>query len=110
MTEAMRCLAQGERRSSLIALKRDRQDEVGVLFSAFAGYRASLERSDALAREAELERQQLAAAAANMPVGLCMFDAERRLVLCNQSYADLYHVPEPLTRPGTPWIDLMRFR
>ncbi|TIV17890.1 MAG: diguanylate cyclase, partial [Mesorhizobium sp.] len=24
--------------------------------------------------------------------------------------ADLYHVPEPLTRPGTPWIDLMRFR
>ncbi|RVD54632.1 MULTISPECIES: EAL domain-containing protein [unclassified Mesorhizobium] len=110
VTEAMRCLAQGERRSSLIALKRDRQDEVGVLFSAFAGYRASLERSDALAREAELERQQLAAAAANMPVGLCMFDAERRLVLCNQSYADLYHVPEPLTRPGTPWIDLMRFR
>ncbi|WP_292325075.1 EAL domain-containing protein [Mesorhizobium sp.] len=52
----------------------------------------------------------MAAAAANMPVGLCMFDAERRLVLCNQSYADLYHVPEPLTRPGTPWIDLMRFR
>lgn len=45
-----------------------------------------------------------------MPVGLCMFDAQRRLVLCNQSYADLYHLPEVLTRPGTQWADLMRYR
>jgi len=110
VSEAMHRLTLGERRSTLVALKRDRQDEVGVLFSAFAGYRASLERSDALAREAELERQHLAAAAANMPVGLCMFDGQRRLVLCNQSYADLYHLPEVLTRPGTQWVDLMRFR
>jgi len=55
-----------------------------------------------LVREAELERQHLAAAA-NTPVGLCMFDAERRLVFCNQACADLYYLPEALTRPGTPW-------
>ncbi|WP_188394121.1 EAL domain-containing protein [Mesorhizobium sp. SARCC-RB16n] len=110
VSEAMHRLTQGERGSTLVALKRDRRDEVGLLFSAFAGYRASLERSDALAREAELERQNLAAAAANMPVGLCMFNAERRLVFCNQVYVDLYHLPETLTRPGSQWIDLMRFR
>ncbi|SFQ03269.1 diguanylate cyclase (GGDEF) domain-containing protein [Mesorhizobium sp. NFR06] len=110
VSEAMHRLTLGERGSTLAALTRDRRDEVGVLFSAFAGYRASLERSDALAREAELERQHLAAAAANMPVGLCMFDAERRLVFCNQAYADLYHLPETLTRPGSQWVDLMRFR
>ncbi|MDX8528253.1 EAL domain-containing protein [Mesorhizobium sp. MSK_1335] len=110
VSEAMHQLTLGDRRSKLVALKRDRRDEVGLLFSAFAGYRASLERSIALAREAELERQNLAAAAANMPVGLCMFDAGRRLVFCNQTYADLYHLPEPLTRPGSQWVDLMRFR
>ncbi|WP_278075608.1 EAL domain-containing protein [Mesorhizobium sp. WSM4884] len=110
VSEAMHRLTLGDRRSTLVALKRERRDEVGLLFSAFAGYRASLERSDALVREAELERQHLAAAAANMPVGLCMFDAERRLVFCNQAYADLYRLPETLTRPGSPWVDLMRFR
>ncbi|TPN29062.1 EAL domain-containing protein [Mesorhizobium sp. B2-3-3] len=110
VSEAMHRLTLGDRRSTLVAPKRDRRDEIGVLFSAFAGYRASLERSDALAREAELERQHLAAAAANMPVGLCMFDAERRLVFCNQAYADLYHLPETLTRPGSHWADLKRFR
>ncbi|WFP61640.1 EAL domain-containing protein [Mesorhizobium sp. WSM4904] len=110
VSEAMHRLTLGDRRSTLVALKRDRRDEVGLLFSAFAGYRASLERSDALVREAELERQHLAAAAANMPVGLCMFDAERRLVFCNQAYGDLYHLPETLTRPGSRWVDLMRFR
>ncbi|UCI33206.1 EAL domain-containing protein [Mesorhizobium sp. B4-1-4] len=110
VSEAMHRLTLGDRRSTLVAPKRDRRDEIGVLFSAFAGYRASLERSDALAREAELERQHLAAAAANMPVGLCMFDAERRLVFCNQTYADLYHLPETLTRPGSHWADLKRFR
>ncbi|MER8753287.1 EAL domain-containing protein [Mesorhizobium sp. M1050] len=109
-SEAMHRLTQGDRRSTLVALKSDRRDEVGLLFSAFAGYRASLERSDALAREAEQERQHLAAAAANMPVGLCMFDAGRQLVLCNQSYADLYNLPEALTRPGTQWADLMQYR
>ncbi|WP_318011317.1 EAL domain-containing protein [Mesorhizobium sp. ES1-4] len=110
VSEAMHRLTLGDHRSTLVAPKRDRRDEIGMLFSAFAGYRASLERSEALAREAELERQHLAAAAANMPVGLCMFDAERRLVFCNQTYADLYHLPEILTRPGAHWADLKRFR
>ncbi|MBZ9765326.1 EAL domain-containing protein [Mesorhizobium sp. CA6] len=110
VSEAMHRLTRGEHRSTLVALRKDRRDEVGILFTAFAGYRASLERSIALARDAELERQNLAAAAANMPVGLCMFDAGRRLVFCNQAYADFYRLPEALTHPGSRWADLMRFR
>ncbi|WP_071071036.1 EAL domain-containing protein [Mesorhizobium sp. LCM 4577] len=110
VSAAMHRLTQGDRASTLVALKSDRRDEIGLLFSAFAGYRASLERNEALAREAESERQHLVAAAANMPVGLCMFDAERRLIFCNQTYADLYHLPASMTRPGSHWADLMRFR
>src|SRR4051812_4060943 len=38
---------------------------------------------------------------ANMPHGLCMFDGDGRLVICNQSYADMYRLPQEAVRPGT---------
>ena len=37
----------------------------------------------------------------NMSQGLSMFDAEQRLVVCNERYAHLYGLPPELTRPGT---------
>jgi methyl-accepting chemotaxis protein len=37
----------------------------------------------------------------NMTHGLCMFDAEKRLVICNERYADLYRLPPELVKPGT---------
>jgi diguanylate cyclase (GGDEF)-like protein/PAS domain S-box-containing protein len=49
-----------------------------------------------------LERKtQLDLALNNMAHGLCMFDADRRLIISNQRYADMYGVPAELTRPGT---------
>ena len=41
----------------------------------------------------------------NMARGLSMFDAERRLVICNESYRALYDLPHALTARGTPWSD-----
>ena len=59
-------------------------------------------------RDAELARQRQAeqnarfdAALSNMPHGLCMFDAEKRLILCNAAYRRLYALPEWLCEPGT---------
>jgi diguanylate cyclase (GGDEF)-like protein/PAS domain S-box-containing protein len=37
----------------------------------------------------------------NMSQGLCMFDADTRLVACNRRYAELWGLPSDLTRPGT---------
>jgi signal transduction histidine kinase len=37
----------------------------------------------------------------NMPHGLCMFSAEKKLILCNLSYAQMYDLPVDLTAPGT---------
>jgi diguanylate cyclase (GGDEF)-like protein len=45
----------------------------------------------------------------NMARGLSMFDAEQRLILCNQVYRDIYNLPEDLTRPGTPLADIVRY-
>ncbi len=45
---------------------------------------------------------QLDAALNNMSPALCMFDAERRLIVCNDNYARTFKLPPALTEPGTP--------
>ena len=50
-----------------------------------------------------IEKQtfQLDAALENMSQGLCMFDASRRLIVCNKRYAELYGLTDEQTKPGT---------
>lgn len=45
----------------------------------------------------------------NMVRGLSMFDADQRLIVCNESYREMYGLPEELTRPGTPLADILRY-
>ena len=54
-------------------------------------------------RAGQLREQslQLDMALANMSQGLCMFDSERRLIVCNKRYADLYGLTAAQTKPGT---------
>src|SRR6266702_7862178 len=37
----------------------------------------------------------------NLSQGVCMYDQHRRLILCNDRYAEMFHLPYELTRPGT---------
>jgi methyl-accepting chemotaxis protein len=43
---------------------------------------------------------QTLAAVNYMPLGFCMFDAGKRLVLCNNVYAEMYRLPPQLRVPG----------
>ncbi len=43
----------------------------------------------------------------NMTQGLCMFDGAARLILCNERYAEMYHLRPEHTRLGTPLRDLL---
>ncbi len=63
-------------------------------------------------RERELERQKirLEAAVNNMSQGLCMFDADRRLVICNRNYATLYGLPPDLVKSGTSVEQILAYR
>jgi len=36
-----------------------------------------------------------------MTHGLCMFDAEQKLIVCNKTYVDMYALTAELSRPGT---------
>jgi len=54
-------------------------------------------------RQAELERQNMRfdATVNNITLGLCMYDANGSLVICNQPYARIYNLPDHLLQPGT---------
>src|SRR6202007_2087255 len=60
-------------------------------------------------RQLALDKQRLEqinmhfdAALSNMAQGLCMFDGDKRLVVWNDRYAQLYQLSDDLLRVGTP--------
>lgn len=56
------------------------------------------------------QAEQFETALENMPQGLCMFDKELRLRVCNRRYIEMYGLePEDVT-PGTPILELTRRR
>jgi diguanylate cyclase (GGDEF)-like protein len=63
-------------------------------------------------REAEfrLQNERFDMALDNMGEGLCMFDADKRLVVWNDRYASLYRLPENLLKAGTPHSAIIRHR
>lgn len=56
------------------------------------------------------QNRRFDAALNNMPHGLCMFDAAKKLILCNAAYAQMYDLPTGLTRPGTLLDDILEYR
>src|SRR5688572_28909686 len=63
-------------------------------------------------REKSLAEQNLRfdAALSHMSQGLSMYDAEERLVICNERYREMYGLPPELCRPGTKLKDIFAFR
>jgi diguanylate cyclase (GGDEF)-like protein len=58
-------------------------------------------------REAEL---RFDAAINNMSQGLCLFDRDRKLVVSNKRYADIYNLPPELLKPGTRLEEILDHR
>lgn len=46
----------------------------------------------------------------NMTHGLCMFDAKKRLVICNDHFAKMYRLPPELTKLGTSHDVIIAYR
>ena len=45
----------------------------------------------------------------NMGRGLSMFNSSQRLIVCNKRYREIFSLPEALTRPGTPFADIVSY-
>jgi NO-binding membrane sensor protein with MHYT domain len=69
--------------------------------------KALLEDADTKLREHHL---RLDTALNNMSQGLIMFDAEARMVICNQRYIDMYGLDTSMVKPGVPLLDLLENR
>lgn len=70
----------------------------------------SLRRSDRLSADLIARQQRLEGALAGVPNGICMFDADKRLLMCNRRYAEMYDLPERLTKPGTHLQQIFEYR
>ncbi|CCE04996.1 putative signaling protein containing multidomains (PAS/GGDEF/EAL) [Bradyrhizobium sp. STM 3843] len=57
-----------------------------------------------------LEKLRLDKAVNNMTQGLLMFDANERLVICNQRYIDMYGLSRDIVKPGCRFSDLIAHR
>jgi methyl-accepting chemotaxis protein len=104
---------------SFLAATTSQSREVGgVLFLALAGigFVVSLLHFQHIGQRegasAELHAQNLRFMTAlnNMPQGICIFDGERRLVVCNEVYARLYSLPAELTQPGASHEAIIKHR
>jgi diguanylate cyclase (GGDEF)-like protein len=46
----------------------------------------------------------------NMTQGLCMFDGEENLVVCNERYLRMYHLPGDIVKPGCSLTQILELR
>src|SRR3974390_692549 len=54
----------------------------------------------AVARRMQVNNRRMRVAINNMSQGLCMFDGDERLVVCNRRYLDLYQLPGEVGQPA----------
>jgi diguanylate cyclase (GGDEF)-like protein len=92
-----------------------RTDEIGTLSRSFELLIAELAdaRKSLIAwSEAEISKQceRLDGAINNMSQGLCMYDAEQKLIIANRRYAELYGLPPEYTVPGTSLRKVLEHR
>ncbi|MBR0688425.1 EAL domain-containing protein [Bradyrhizobium manausense] len=100
----------------------DWREQIGILISvagasalAIAGVliaivRKLLEQHRISRERLTLEKQRLDRAVNNMTQGLLLFDASKRLVVCNQRYIEIYGLSAEIVKPGSSFRDIIVHR
>jgi methyl-accepting chemotaxis protein len=63
-----------------------------------------------LSRRIQVNNKRMRVAINNMSQGLCMFDGNERLVICNQRYLELYNLSSDVVKPGCTLAELLQHR
>jgi len=69
---------------------------------------ASVAPARRMADELRAQNERFSAAVENMSHGLCMFDADERMIICNRNYLDIFHLDAKLIRPGIAFFDILQ--
>jgi methyl-accepting chemotaxis protein len=83
---------------------------VSFFFAALVALAAMAITTILLARKLRLDNQRMRVAINNMSQGLCMFDGNERLVVCNQRYMEMYHLAADIVKPGCSLQSLLEYR
>ncbi len=54
------------------------------------------------------QNERFSAAIENMSHGLCMFDADERMIICNSNYVSIFHLDDEIVRPGIVFFDILQ--
>jgi signal transduction histidine kinase/CheY-like chemotaxis protein/PAS domain-containing protein len=107
ITVAMSGLAGGD--TSIDIPGRDRSDEIGRMAQALGVFRdTAVEIEQSNLREIAQARQQLTDALESISEGFFLFDAEDRLVLCNDRFRQLYPGLADIVVPGVTFEQIIR--
>ena len=63
-----------------------------------------------MTRRLSIEKQRLDTAINNMTQGLLLFDAAKRLIVCNRRYIEMYGLSPDVVKPGCTFRDVIRHR
>ena len=90
----------------------DRQEAVYMVLAAMLTLLVLVAVIVGIRRQSSREQTNIrfSTALENMTHGLCMFDADKRLVVCNRRYAELYRLPPELVQIGTPHEAIIEHR
>lgn len=54
------------------------------------------------------QNERFSAAVENMSHGLCMFDADERMIICNGNYISIFRLDAEVVRPGIRFFDILQ--
>lgn len=83
------------------------RDEIGAMARTLAIFRDTLAERDRLTAEREHERKTLAAAIATISDGFVLYDADDRIVVCNERVREIYPQVADLWEPGTSFREIL---
>jgi diguanylate cyclase (GGDEF)-like protein len=122
-TKATRASFDHVRRANLLLIGVIAAAAIIVGMMAFAGVRIarSMRRTNIELQRKNLEiasrdreitgqNERFTVALDNMSQGLCMFGTDKRLVVCNTRYLEMYGLPESLGQAGTHFRDILEHR
>jgi adenylate cyclase len=90
-----------------VPIPRAGRDEIGAMARTLAVFRDTLTERDRLTAEREHERKTLAAAIATISDGFVLYDADDRIVVCNERVREIYPHRADLFRPGTSFREIL---
>ena len=67
-----------------------------------------MDRARHIEDELREQNERFSAAVENMSHGLCMFDADERMIICNGNYINIFCLDARMMRPGIRFLDILR--